>query len=186
MTMVTDDDPHEPESTPAQPRTVKRPADTTDTPSHPNRFKIRTSNSTNADDDDCNEYEVEIIHVKDEPEDRNPPPPGFAVNPCDVPIILSSDELTENITKLLNLLVDEATLAELGWPSVECEAVLADVIAQCGQTPADRSTCPDYETVMRENTKLLFTTVINNDSIKSLLNNHSVDEVILHVLKLAS
>lgn len=39
---------------------------------------------------------------------------------------------------------------------------------------------------MRENAKLLFTAVIDNDSIKQLLNNHSVDEVIVHVLKLAS
>lgn len=124
--------------------------------------------------------------MKDEPEDKNPPPPMPTANPCDVPIMLTADELTDNISKLLNLLVDEQTLTELGWPVVDCEAVLADVIAQCGQAPADRSTCPDYETVMRENAKLLFTTVISNDSIKSLLNNHSVDEVILHVLKLAT
>lgn len=133
-------------------------------------------------DGECREYEVEIIGVKDEPEDNL----ANVVNPCDVPITLSAEELTDNITQLLSLLVDEQTLGELGWPDVACETVLADVIAQCGQTPADRTTCPDYETVMRENAKLLFTSVISNDSIKSLLNNHSVDEVILHVLKLAS
>lgn len=188
MTMVTDDDPAESEAEPLPTKRItpiksaKRSAES-EIPNPPSRFKIRTSNSTNI-DEECNEYEVEIIHMKDEPEDKNPPP--VLINPCDVPITLTSEELTDNISKLLNLLVDEQTLSELGWPGVECEAVLAEVIAQCGQTPADRITCPDYETVMRENAKLLFTTVISNDSIKSLLNNHSVDEVILHVLKLAS
>lgn len=97
---------------------------------------------------------------------------------------LTEKTLSENIGQLLNLLIDEQTLSALGWPTAKCEDVLSSVIEQCGQTPADYTTCPDYETKMRENAKLLFTTVIDNDSIKSLLNNHSVDEVILHVLKL--
>lgn len=97
----------------------------------------------------------------------------------------SDDELTEKVRQLLNLLVDDDTLAEFGWPEKSVEDVLSLVIEQCDQVPADYTTCPDYATKIRENTKLLFTTVIDNDSIKELLNNQTIDEVILHVLKTA-
>lgn len=94
-------------------------------------------------------------------------------------------ELTEKVRQLLDLLVDDDTLAEFGWPEKSVEDVLSLVIEQCDQVPADYATCPDYATKIRENTKLLFTTVIDNDSIKELLNNQTIDEVILHVLKTA-
>ncbi len=94
-------------------------------------------------------------------------------------------ELTEKVRQLLNLLVDDDTLAEFGWPEKSVEDVLSLVIEQCDQVPADYTTCPDYATKIRENTKLLFTTVIDNDTIKELLNNQTIDEVIVHVLKTA-
>lgn len=40
----------------------------------------------------------------------------------------------------------------------------------------------DYATRMREYVKLLFTVVIHNESIKLLLNNYPIDEVIEYVL----
>lgn len=97
----------------------------------------------------------------------------------------SDDELTEKVRQLLNLLVDDDTLTEFGWPEKSVEDVLSLVIEQCDQVPADYTTCPDYATKIRENTKLLFTTVIDNESIKELLNNQTIDEVIMHVLKTA-
>lgn len=100
-------------------------------------------------------------------------------------INFTDNELTEKVRQLLDLLVDDDTLAEFGWPEKSVEDVLSLVIEQCDQVPADYSTCPDYATKIRENTKLLFTTVIDNDSIKELLNNQTIDEVILHVLKTA-
>lgn len=100
-------------------------------------------------------------------------------------INFTDDELTEKVRQLLNLLVDDDTLTEFGWPEKSVEDVLSLVIEQCGDYPADYTTCPDYATKIRENTKLLFTTVIDNDSIKELLNNQTIDEVILHVLKTA-
>lgn len=100
-------------------------------------------------------------------------------------INFTDNELTEKVRQLLDLLVDDDTLAEFGWPEKSVEDVLSLVIEQCDQVPADYATCPDYATKIRENTKLLFTTVIDNDSIKELLNNQTIDEVILHVLKTA-
>ena len=38
---------------------------------------------------------------------------------------------------------------------------------------------------LRENAKLLFTVVIDDNAVKTLLNSQTVDEVILHVLRLA-
>lgn len=97
---------------------------------------------------------------------------------------LNEDELKENIGKLLNLLIDEETLSSFGWPSTPVQDVLCAVIKQCDQSPADDRTCPDFVTKLRENVKLLFTSVLDDESVTAMLNNYSVDHVIMHVLKL--
>lgn len=152
--------------------------------------------AAHADDktDDDDEYEVELIPMKEEDDDESQAlaatdDAAAAAGPGTVeelPDGLSTAQLTEHVGKLLALLVDEQTLVDLGWPAATCEHVLSGVIEQCGQRPADTTTCPDYASVMRENAKMLFTSVISNDSIRSLLNNHTVDEVIVHVLKMAN
>lgn len=100
-------------------------------------------------------------------------------------IFLNEIQLKKSIGALLNLLIDEETLGSFGWPNTSVEEVLSSVISRCGHKPADYSDCSDYTTKMRENTKLLFTVVIDDDSIKTLLNNHTIDEVIIRVLKMS-
>lgn len=107
------------------------------------------------------------------------------INDEDTPIFMDDETLKTSIAELLNLVVDEETLRKFGWPDATIEHVLSAVIEQCGQAPADYNSCSNYTTKMRENVKLLFTTVIDNESIKSMLNNNTIDEVIMHVLKLA-
>lgn len=102
-----------------------------------------------------------------------------------VPVNLTEAELTKNIAQLLKTVVDEDVLTKFGYPKTPIEKVLISVIKQCGQTPVDSSTCPDSGTKLRENVKLLFTSVIDDDSIKEMLNNHTIDEVICHVIKLS-
>lgn len=92
--------------------------------------------------------------------------------------------LTDSIKELLNLLVDEDTLESFGWPDTPVDKLLDAVIKRCGHKPASEENF-DYIGRMRENAKLLFTVVIDDEAVKSLLNNQTVDEVILHVLKLA-
>ncbi len=55
---------------------------------------------------------------------------------------------------------------------------------RCGHAPATADDLP-FPDCLRENAKLLFTVVIDDSAVKTLLNNQTVDEVILHVLKLA-
>lgn len=92
--------------------------------------------------------------------------------------------LTDSIKELLTLLVDETTLRAFGWPDTPVDKMLDAVIKRCGHQPASDEDF-DYIGRMRENAKLLFTVVIDDDAIKALLNNQTVDEVILHVLRLA-
>ncbi|KAF5291291.1 hypothetical protein FQA39_LY03442 [Lamprigera yunnana] len=92
--------------------------------------------------------------------------------------------LTDSVKELLTLLVDEATLESFGWPDAPVDKLLDSVIRRCGHKPASEEDF-DYIGRMRENAKLLFTVVIDDEAVKSLLNNQTVDEVILHVLKLA-
>ncbi|XP_055696082.1 zinc finger protein 436 [Lutzomyia longipalpis] len=103
----------------------------------------------------------------------------------DESIFMSDEALKESITKLLSTLINADTLKNLGWPDEPVENVLSALIRQCGHTPSDYTDCVDYTSKMRENAKILFTVVIENDVIKSMLNNHTVDEVIKKVLKLA-
>lgn len=92
--------------------------------------------------------------------------------------------LTDSIKELLTLLVDESTLNAFGWPDAPVDKLLDAVIKRCGHKPASEEDF-DYIGRLRENAKLLFTVVIDDDAVKSLLNNQTVDEVILHVLRLA-
>ncbi|XP_075145738.1 suppressor of Hairy wing [Haematobia irritans] len=94
-------------------------------------------------------------------------------------------KLKDNVCKLLDMLVDSVTLKKFGWPDISEETVLCKVIENCGH---DLSTDQhnyqdwDYASRMREYVKLLFTVVIHNESIKELLNNYPIDEVIEYVL----
>lgn len=92
--------------------------------------------------------------------------------------------LNDSIKELLALLVDEETLKAFGWPTTPVDKLLDSVIRRCGHKPASEDDF-DYMGRLRENCKLLFTVVIDDHAVKSLLNNQTVDEVILHVLKLA-
>lgn len=98
--------------------------------------------------------------------------------------VLSDEELLDSIKELLGLLVEAPTLEKLGWPDTSVDELLESVIKRCGQEP----TCHEdysFNDRLRENCKLFFTVVIDDATIKSLLNNQTVDEVIQHVLKLA-
>ncbi|CAH2012759.1 unnamed protein product [Acanthoscelides obtectus] len=92
--------------------------------------------------------------------------------------------LTESVKELLMLLVEEDSLAEFGYPDAPVDKVLDSVIKRCGHKPASDEDF-DYIGRMRENAKLLFTVVIDDSAVKELLNNQTVDEVILQVLRLA-
>lgn len=105
-------------------------------------------------------------------------PPGTVAR------VLSEQALCESIRELLGLLVDEPTLKGFGYPDKPVDELLEAVIRRCGHSPAS----PDdysYMDRLRENSKLLFTVVIDDNAVKTLLNNQTVDEVILHVLRLA-
>lgn len=109
--------------------------------------------------------------------------------PVDEPAIesvqFSDAELKDNIIRLLKIVVDEDILIKLGYPKAPIERVLSSVIKQCGQSPVDSATCPNLSSKLRENVKLLFTSVIDDESIKEMLNNHTIDEVVSHVIKLS-
>lgn len=98
---------------------------------------------------------------------------------------LSDAELKANIARLLKIVVDEDVLVKFGYPKAPIEKVLNSVIKQCGQSPVDSMTCPNLSSKLRENVKLLFTSVIDDESTKELLNNHTIDEVVCHVIKLS-
>ncbi|KAG8224746.1 Suppressor of Hairy wing [Ladona fulva] len=98
---------------------------------------------------------------------------------------LSESALADSVRELLTLLVDDATLRAFGWPDAPVDKLLEAVIRRCGHQPASPEDYSRPSDRLRENAKLLFTVVIDDSAVKTLLNNQTVDEVILHVLRLA-
>lgn len=96
----------------------------------------------------------------------------------------NSSSFPEAVSELLKLLVDEETLKSFGAPDSPIDKVLDLVIKRCGHQPVENPDLSELDR-LRENAKLLFTVVIDDTAVKTLLNNQSVDEVIHHVLTLA-
>lgn len=95
-------------------------------------------------------------------------------------------EVRDNIAQLLKIVVDDDVLQKFGYPDSPIETILCSVIKHCGLKPIERSTCSDPISNLRENTKLLFTSVIDDESIKDMLNNHTIDEVVAHFIKITA
>jgi len=55
---------------------------------------------------------------------------------------------------------------------------------RCGHTPVATEDA-SYMTRLRENSKQLFSIIIDDSSIQTLLSSQTIEEVIVHVLKLA-
>ncbi|XP_052862988.1 zinc finger protein 37-like [Anopheles cruzii] len=100
-----------------------------------------------------------------------------------IPIFLSDSMLMDKVSELLQMLIGEEMLKEFGWPKAPVDDVLVRVIRRCGHQPAKGEEAGDHTTRMRENTKILFSVTMDDNDVKALLNNHTVDEVIMHVLK---
>ncbi|XP_055325519.1 protein suppressor of hairy wing [Sitodiplosis mosellana] len=154
---------------PTKPNTYKIICTGTDDKMVDNNYEIQTNNA--------GDTILEIYEFQDDECDEKP------VRTALIP--LTDDDLKENIARLLKTVVDEDVLTKFGYPKTPIEKVLSLVINHCGQSPVDSSTCPDVGSKLRENVKLLFTSVIDDESIKEMLNNHSIDEVICHVIKLS-
>ena len=116
-----------------------------------------------------------------------PPPPPTASATSIEPATgtMGESALADSVKELLTLLVDEATLKAFGWPTAPVDRLLEAVIRRCGHQPVGAGDDLPYTDRLRENAKLLFTVVIDDSAVKTLLNNQTVDEVILHVLRLA-
>lgn len=102
------------------------------------------------------------------------------------PIFLDDNLLKTRIQDLLEIVIEESLLKELGYGKKPVDEVLCSVLEKCSRTPIRKSDGGnDASSRMRENTKQLFSLVLDEDHIKSLLNNYTVDEVITIVLKMA-
>lgn len=102
------------------------------------------------------------------------------------PIFLDDELLKQRISELLQIVIEESLLKDLGFGTKPVDHVLCSVLEQCSRNPMKKEKGGDDDsTRMRENTKLLFSMVLDEDHIKSLLNNYTVDEVITIVLRMA-
>lgn len=100
-------------------------------------------------------------------------------------IFLKDDDLKRKVAELLEVVIEDCILKKMGYGVKPIEEVLASVIRQCSHTPLEMDDDEDESTIIRENVKRLFSLVLNEDHIKSLLNNYTVDEALLIVLKMS-
>ncbi|XP_031785753.1 protein suppressor of hairy wing [Nasonia vitripennis] len=99
--------------------------------------------------------------------------------------ILSTEELMKAITELLTILIEKETLELFGWLQSPLQDVLEAVIRRCGHEPLTADSDLSLPDRLRGNVKLLFNAVIEDENVKSLLTTQTVDEVIMHVLKIS-
>lgn len=70
-----------------------------------------------------------------------------------------------------------------GWLQSPLQDVLECVVRRCGQEPLTADSDLPLPERLRGNVRLLFNTVIEDESVKALLTTQTVDEVIMHVIK---
>ncbi|CAH0594283.1 unnamed protein product [Chrysodeixis includens] len=99
--------------------------------------------------------------------------------------LMSEEELTESLQELLSQLIDKETLELFGWPDKPVDVVLEKVITQCGAKPADRDKWTRVQR-LRENSKHLFLYVIEDKNISRMLDTHTIDQIVKHILKQVS
>ena len=95
---------------------------------------------------------------------------------------LTVDSLELYSKQFLELLLDVTTLQDFGHPNRNVIEILTGIIENCGGKAFNEDDT-DGATCIRENVKLFFTLVMESEQSKSLLNNHTVDEVIHYILK---
>lgn len=98
---------------------------------------------------------------------------------------LATDELLKAISDLLKILIDDDTLQLFGWPDASIQDILEAVIRRCGHQPLTSDSDLLFTERLRENVKLLFSVVVEDSTVKSLLTTKTVDDVILHVLEIS-
>ncbi|CAN7992905.1 unnamed protein product, partial [Ixodes hexagonus] len=95
------------------------------------------------------------------------------------------EDLCTRIEELLCVLVEKPILTKLGWPGKSVNEVLEAVIRHCGSSPSKYPFSSPLEE-LRENCKVLFVNVLEDDVAEKLLNNEeTVDAVLGKVLELA-
>lgn len=116
----------------------------------------------------------ELVTVKDDEEESV------------APIFLNDSLLKQRISELLQIVIEQSLLKELGFGKKPIDEVLCSVLEKCSRSPFRKEDGDeDDSTRMRENTKQLFSMVLDEEHIKTLLNNYTVDEVITIVLRMA-
>lgn len=157
----------------------------------PDTYKIICSSDVKKESLNSSNTVFEIIKVEEKPQTRQTRKSAAKIKKEEMEsddrfTAMDEDTLKLRVAELLKIVVDEDVLTKYGYPKETVENVLSNVLIECEQTPADYNSCPDTGSKIRENVKLLFTTVIDDESIKSMLNNNTVDEVINHVIDLAN
>lgn len=97
----------------------------------------------------------------------------------------SCDSLQNRIEEFLCFLIEKPILKRLGWPNTHLSDLLEAVIRHCGCSPSE-SHFDSLADKLRENCKVLFTKVLEDDVAGKLLDDdETVDAVLDKVLELA-
>lgn len=127
-------------------------------------------------DDEKAQGSVDYIELVPQPDDDEA-----------TPIFLDDKLLEQRIAELLQIVIEESVLKEQGFGKKSIDEVLCAVLEKCCRTPMikDSKENEDDSMRLRENTKLLFSLVLDEDHIQTLLNNYTVDEVVTIVIRMS-
>ncbi|KAG7297915.1 hypothetical protein JYU34_018670 [Plutella xylostella] len=127
--------------------------------------------------------EVQVLDIQTGGEDdaASSPEKKPETTPGGHSALMSEAQLSESVRRLLAALIDMHTLEELGWPGESVDVLLEKVITQCDGTPADRGRWSRVQR-LRENCKQLFLRVVEDASVRRMLETHTIDQVVAHIL----
>ncbi|XP_041969441.1 zinc finger protein 564-like [Aricia agestis] len=96
--------------------------------------------------------------------------------------LMSETELEEHLRRLLSQLIEIDVLEYFGWPDESVDTVLEKVIENMGARVAPRDKWSRVQR-LRENTKHLFLHAVEDAAIARMLDTHTIDQVVKHILE---
>lgn len=107
---------------------------------------------------------------------------NLGLYPSDMAFKYNDKMLVTSLVRLLKVFFDEKTLASFGWPNASVNQVLVDVIENLDLQPHCEEPDDDIGTKLRENTKILFSALLDPETFEAHVNNYTMDEMIQNVI----
>lgn len=90
--------------------------------------------------------------------------------------------LEGNVAELISALIDAEVLQSFNWHEKSVNEMLESLIYRCGRSPVPPEDHGPMDQ-LRENTKILFTIILDDSPLDPILEHNIVDQVLVDILR---